>query len=234
MPETFCPKCGKKTRKLVRGFCASCYGEDHTLVELPRELVVERCKRCEKVRLSGKWVVQEQASLEQWIAGKSKSKELAGPQYKVSLEPQESGTTIASVNVTGTIDGIELSANASTILKPNTVLCDPCMRVTSNYFECVIQLRYEKNPSSEEIKQRLGWIEKQLKSFHETDSLASIVDSFPTRKGLDVHIGSHRAGKQIAERLARENHSSIERSNTQTGVDKNGKAKKRYTYCVRL
>ena len=214
MPETFCPKCGKKTRKLVRGFCASCYGEDHTLVELPRELVVERCKRCEKVRLSGKWVVQEQASLEQWIAGKSKSKELAGPQYKVSLEPQESGTTIASGNVTGTIDGIELAANASTVLKPNTVLCDPCMRVTSNYFECVIQLRYEKNPSDEEVKRRLN--------------------SFPTRKGLDVHIGSHRAGKQIAERLAREHHSTIERSNTQTGVDKNGKAKKRYTYCVRL
>lgn len=230
----FCPKCGATKGEFIKGFCKNCYLRDHKIIDVPNEMEVEHCKSCNAVRLKGKWVMQSEGAIKKFVEGKVRAKEINNPEIFVDLNPLEDGRTEAMVTVKGLIESKPIIVKKSILLKPKTNLCDPCMKLISNYHEAIVQFRYDKKPDERDVGEKLGLIEEMLKKQRNKDSLAGIVNSTVLQKGFDVCIGSKRAGKLVAEYFANKYGTKITYSSKLTGVDKMGKEKYRYTFCVRV
>ena len=232
--QNFCPKCGAAEGEFVKGFCKKCYLQDHKLIEIDKELGIERCKRCNKIKLRGLWVTQSEGSLRELIESKIKVRELINPKIDLELEPKEDGTTKATVNVIGELNNKPLKLSEEVLLKPKVVMCNNCSKIAGNYYESVLQLRFKEKPTEKEINKKQDEVGRLLSYEKGSDSLAEIVNLVKEKNGFDAYIGSKRSGRIVAERLARKYGSTITRSYKMKGVDKKGKPRKRFTYCVKV
>ncbi len=232
--KRFCPKCGKETLRPVKGFCAECFALDHALVELPKEIRVEFCKRCNKIRLKGQWNEQDERLLKDFVSSKLKEKELRVKGVKVNLQPLAEGSTVAELNISGTVDGEEISLIKQALLKPKRGICDACMKLASDYYEAILQLRFKEKKNREREGELKKKIERILKEKKKLDSLAKVIAFRKDRKGFDALIGSKKAAKDVAEALAKKAKTSVVFSHSVVGMDKNGKQKKRFTFCVKV
>lgn len=235
MSKKFCPKCGAVEGIFIGQFCKQCYLQDHKVAELPEALVIEVCKNCGKFKWKGKWHVQETNGIRQFVESKVKlDPALNNPKVLVELEPNDDGTTTADVHVNGIIGRSPINVIRTALLKPKSVLCDPCMRMSSYYHEAILQLRYPKKPTGQQRSNAVRVVEAVMRTESKRDQLAGIVDIKGARNGLDFLIGSKRAAKAAADRIAREQGTSVIRSHKVTGVERSGKEKKRYTFCVKI
>lgn len=228
----FCPKCGKETENLVKGFCPDCFLEDNKILEAPNEMKIAHCKHCGKVRLSDKWLVQGKENLEEFVSSQVKPKLVSDPEISISLSPLGDGRTIATVTVSGSIDGVKLSSSSEIILKPRFVTCDECMKLSAGYHEAILQIRWKKEPKNpdkilEETKKLLSVLKKK-------HALSEIVGTSRPKEGIDVMIGSKKAAKKVASAFSKKYQSEIVSSFTVTGATKQGEEKKRLTYCIRI
>lgn len=234
MIQRFCPKCGKETNALIKGFCRDCFLHDHKLIVIPKEIELEHCKNCNKIRIKGNWVEQSKIALEDFVASKVKVKDLVDEKISVELTPLEDETTIASIIISGEFDGNALQLSEEIVLKPRTVLCDECMKASSYYHEAIVQVRYSFKPDEKTINSDLNEIKKVLDYESKKDSLAVLIDVIKQSTGFDVLIGSKHSGRHVAEHLAKKHGTKVVSSHKLIGVDKSGKEKKRFTFCVRM
>ena len=51
----FCFLCGKKTEKLIEGYCEECYNKEFKLIEAPKEISFIICSRCNRIKYKNKW-----------------------------------------------------------------------------------------------------------------------------------------------------------------------------------
>ncbi|MBU0662036.1 MAG: 60S ribosomal export protein NMD3 [Candidatus Diapherotrites archaeon] len=256
--KRFCPKCGKEgsAEKFVRGFCAECYASEHEIIIAPVELKVEHCKRCAKVLVGGHWVEQgaersardlegtsarlarlgsqDSDALCEFVEKNIKIRGIAEPETEISLEPQNNGITLANISVDGKVEGSDVHVEKQVLLKPANVLCDACMKLASNYFEATIQIRFDEKPSQEQLNEKLREAEGFLRAERKQDPLAQVIGMDRARNGVDLRIGSKRAAKVTAEALVKQTHGKVKHSFTLMGVDTSGKAKRRFTFCVRF
>lgn len=232
--HSFCPKCGGTEGEFIKGFCKKCFLRDRKLIAIDKELEIEHCKRCNKIKLRGQWINQSEGSLGELIESKIKIKELINPKIDLELKPKEGGTTTALLTVIGEIDNKPLKVSEVILLKPKEVLCNNCTKITSNYYEAVLQVRFKEKPTQKQIRKKLNEVRRLLSYEKNTTILAEIVNLVEVRNGFDSYIASKRAGRIVAERLARKYGSTIVRSYKVKGVDKSGKPRKRFTYCVKI
>lgn len=229
----FCPKCGKDTDSLFNGLCKECFLKAAKPAELPAEISFEHCRNCLKIKLKGKWLSFEPELLSELVLQNLKSRKLDSFKASVDLFEKEKGWK-ALVRVAGKIGKNILEFSLETFLKPKTVLCDACMKVSSDYYEATIQIRFEKRPSQDVIERVLSECVSFLNELKKQDSLAQIVKAKELKNGLDVLVGSRRAAKQLAEFLARKSSQKPVVSSTLAGVDRKGHDWSRFTYCVRI
>ena len=235
MNKRFCPKCGATDKPLVKGFCLDCFLEDHpNLLLLPAEIKVETCKKCGKIRVKGKFVEQSEENLISLVLSQLKMDEIEGPQITVELLPLDDGKTLAKVFVEGRIDGAEVELEKETMLLAQTVLCDPCMRVSSQYHEGILQIRGDRKTPKQKFDELLVQVNSILAAEEKKDALAKIVEIHPQKTGVDVWIGSKHATRLVAEKLAKEFGTKPVVSTKLLGQDKQGKEKHRFTYLVRI
>jgi len=230
----FCPRCGKEKGPFVKGLCKDCWLERNDSIQVPDFLEIEFCKKCGKVRLSGKWVEQSERVLSEFVKKKIKLKDFDGEEVSVSIEPVGEKESIAFVEIKGRVGDTDLELEKEVLLKPKTVLCDPCMRLTSNYHEAILQVRYAGKTSLLNKDTIFKEIESLLERERAKDPLAGVAGIKDARNGFDVLIGSSKAGKKVAQSLAAAHNSKVVSSFKTIGVDKAGKEKKRFTYCVRV
>ncbi len=232
--KRFCPKCGTGKGPFVKGFCKNCFLEKFPIVDLPEKIGIEFCKRCGKVRHRGKWEEQGEAVMEDIALSKLKAPDLQNPETEVSLKPNEDGTTLATIKIKAKYRGEEIELEKEALLKPVSGICDACMKISSNYHEAILQLRQEKTPSRKEADVLIAETKKALEGLRRGDDLARIVGTVTVPKGIDIMLGSKRAGKIVAQYFAQKDNSEIKRSHKLTGIDKSGKEKRRYSFCVRV
>jgi NMD protein affecting ribosome stability and mRNA decay len=230
----FCPKCGSTEPPFIDGFCKKCSLKTSSFVEFPEEINIDKCKECGKIKERFKLITANEQLLGEYIHSKIKISGLSEPQTTVELFPLEDGNFEAKVGVKGFVKDVPMLFTKSIPVKFRSVLCDPCMRLSSNYWESQLQLRYEKEPSPEEYQKITKEVKSILDSNREKDALSGIVSQNKTQKGFDFKIGSKRAGKVLADHFSRKFNSEVVRSATLAGIDKKGKTKKRYTFCVRV
>ena len=226
----FCPICGKTEARFIKGFCEECYQKKHALVEFPSSIEFGQCRQCAKIRVSQKMLPLDSGSLA-LIAEKSiKVHELENPVKSVSIK-EDSGGFFAEVAVKGTIDSVPMLFEKKIPLKPKPILCDACMRLSSQYFEAIIQIR---GNDRQKLRQAFSLIKNFFNKSREKDSLAAITESSEKGGRIDLKIGSKKAAYHAAKLVEREFGAQIKVSKKLVGVDDNKQEKYRFTFLVRI
>ncbi len=228
MSSLFCPRCGKECEELFENVCFSCLLETRQLFELPPAFEFETCKNCGRVKVSGKWLDSIELAFNAWLPKAFKSKVLEDVSLEAIVEAEK-----ALVKISATIGGKKVSFQREIALVSKNAVCDSCMKLSSNYFEAIIQLRFsEKKLDAEK------WVleaENLLAVLHKKDPMAVLAKFQKVKGGLDLYVVSLRAGKHLAEELAKKHRVIVTTSYTTTGFDKNKEQeKRRYTFLVRL
>ncbi|MBS3057097.1 MAG: 60S ribosomal export protein NMD3 [Candidatus Diapherotrites archaeon] len=233
--KRFCPRCGKETNALIKGFCRECFLKGHEILIVDEELKFPRCKSCGKIRIRGAWFSDSPKNLEDFIRSKMKLKEITNEKINIGMAPNNDGSVSVQIGVSGTINEDKIEFEKEILLKPAIVLCDPCMRLVSDYHEAILQVRFGKKPSDEQVESEMARINKMLEYEKKADSLSQAIKTAEATNGFDVYIGSAKAARRIAEALAKRAHTRVVSSSKLMGVDSNtGKANKRFTYCARV
>lgn len=203
------------------------------MLEFPEKIQFLQCKRCSKILVQRNWVEFTSIELTDFIKTKVKAKDFVIQVIEAELEEAEKNKFNALIEVKGLLEGIPLILNGLIKLEFLSGICDSCMKVSSDYFEATIQARF----NGKNIKLQEKILEEFTELFSEMqrkDPLARLVKTGKDRKGFDLIVSSNRAAKISSEKLARKYSSKVTRSFTLIGVDKSGKPKRRYTYCVRF
>ncbi len=240
----FCPTCGATDSLFVKGSCLQCFLKEHRLVLLPEKIGLPRCKQCGKISLSGKMQNFDLEILRQFIKKKCRVKELADATLIVELleineksllhkvqKPCEKSILQemqAIITAKGVIESTPILAEYKTTISFPAMQCDACMKLKSNYFEAIVQLRGEKAAAA---FVRLGQL---LASLQKRDGLAAIVSATQKKNSIDAIVGSKKAAALAIRQLEREFKTSATKTFKLVGVDRTGKQKKRETFALRI
>lgn len=233
MNTRFCPKCGSEKGPFVKGFCMDCFLKDHDLVQIDEEIKVERCVKCEKINLKGAWKENSVENIEEWVCKKVKLKEITDEKITIILNPEEEHTN-AKVIISGELGGEPIRLEKEIKLKFKDTQCADCAKLSGDYYEAIIQMRFEGEMKDEKADEFESLLAQILRERHKRDGLAIVVKAIPLKTGADFLIGGKRAAKTAAEKIAKKFNTKVVSSYTLIGVDKTGKEKIRHTLCVRV
>lgn len=228
--EKFCAKCGKTTDDLVNGVCADCYLKKHSLFEI-KDFNVERCSKCGKVRVKGKWSQQTHELIANEVASKVKlAQGLTQPKVFVELEPVDEQAYSAKITVTGFINDSLLEQTKQDDFLLSKVSCDSCMKLVSNYREAIIQLRA---PTKSEVEAMYEVSVALFAQESARDSLAAIIKVLRGKAGIDLWIGSKKGAARVVRKLEKLYHTNAIISKKLIGIADGGADKYRVTYCIK-
>jgi len=179
------------------------------------------------------WTEFNSIELIEFLKSKIKSKDFLIQETEIELEKLDEKKFNALLEIKGLIEGNSLILNRVIKLELVSGICDACMKISSDYFEATIQIRFNEknNKKSEKVFSELN---NFLSELNKKDPLSRIVKEQKNSKGFDLIVSSNRAAKLSSEKTAKKYSSKVIRSFSVVGVDKTGKEKRRYTYCVRI
>jgi nonsense-mediated mRNA decay protein 3 len=184
----FCFVCGKKTDKLVEGYCEGCYNQKFNLVEVPEGMDVVICSKCKRIKSGRKW---EEVGVEEFVKSNIKSK---GNDVKIELKGNK-------LSATGTLEKSDVSKEESHELKVKLVktLCLTCSQKLGGYFETTIQLRGNVTNSI------LNLVDQKINenSFYRGKTV---------KGGFDLYVGNKSVANDAAELLKKRYNFKISKS----------------------
>ena len=199
--ENFCPLCGNKKGRFIKGLCEDCFLKKHKLVEIPEPISFEQCRTCGKAKLFGKLVVPDQKNLALLVKKKVKINELDNAEVHATVSMIEDNEFSAKVHVKGIIDNVPLSFEKDVLFEPKSVQCDPCMRLSSQYHEAIIQLRAKEGTGKKELEAMLPKLIGFVEAMHSRDSLAAVTEVSEKREGFDLKVGSKKAAQNAVRQM---------------------------------
>jgi NMD protein affecting ribosome stability and mRNA decay len=229
----FCVKCGKKKSVFIKSFCKKCFLEDNKLLFFPERIELSWCRKCNKIKVQRQWIDFNSIELVDFIKSKIKSKDFVIQAIEVELEEIHEKQLNALIEVKGLMEGTALVLREVIKLIKVPGICDSCMKISSDYFEAVIQVRFKEKEEEKERK-ILAEFTSIISEMNKKDPLARIVKNIKNNKGFDLILSSNRTARIASEKIARKYNSKITKSFSVIGRNKTGKEKRRYTYCVRL
>jgi nonsense-mediated mRNA decay protein 3 len=184
----FCFVCGKKTEKLIEGYCEDCYNEKFNLVKIPKEVRVIVCSKCKKIKSGIRW---ENIRVEDFLKRNIKP---LGKDVKIEVRGNR-------IFVTGTLEKSKKSKEESheINLKLVKTLCLMCSQKLGGYYETVIQLR---GNATNEI---LNFTDKKINetSFYRSEAV---------KGGFDFYVGNKSVANDVAELLKKKYKFKISKS----------------------
>jgi len=128
----FCFICGKKTDNLIEGYCEECYKNEFKLIEFP-EASFTICPRCNFIKYRNDW---KDVEIEELI--KQEIKPL-GDIVEIKIEKNDK----IHISVKGFLkNSKKIKKEIYDIpLKLNKILCPQCIKISSGYYEAILQLR---------------------------------------------------------------------------------------------
>ena len=171
----FCFVCGKKTEKLIEGYCEDCYNEKFNLVKIPKDLRIVMCKKCKKIKQGISW---EDIKVEDFLKKKIKT---LGRDVKIDISGDE-------IFVTGMLENSKKPKEEihEINIKHIKTLCLRCSQKLGGYYETVIQLRGNVTNSI------LNLLDEKIneKSFYRVEA----VDG-----GFNLYVGDKNIANDVAE-----------------------------------
>jgi len=129
----FCFLCGKKSEKLIKGYCEECYKKKFQLIEVPEEISVTICSRCKKIKERYKWIENE---IDEILRNKIK---VIGRDVSIRIEKNED----AKIHARGFLEGSKSIKEETheVKIKLEKITCPTCSRKAGQYYESTVQIR---------------------------------------------------------------------------------------------
>jgi len=198
--EKFCVKCGKTTSALVHGLCTDCFLEKKDLFKV-KDLLLERCVKCGKVRMKSSWFALSDELVAQEISSKVKiDPDLEQGKVFVELTRIDELNFDVKISVEGFMNGVLVKQEKKQVFSLQKVSCDACMKLVSNYREAIIQLRAS---TGEEAEGMFETAKQFLATESAGDSLSAVIKTFKGKNGYDLWIGSNKGASKVARKLSK-------------------------------
>lgn len=170
-----CPKCGTSSDEhpFVGSFCAPCY-LDMNMPELPKQLVIYRCRECNEQRFKNWGEESMHLSMEHAL----KNKVFGTPHVRILAD-----SVLVKYG--------KIEHEFSIPLKEKESLCDLCSQKFSGYYEGIIQLRgkYARDPA---------FVEKLVLKLEKLTFVQKIVE---LKEGIDIYYGDKSITRSILSAL---------------------------------
>ncbi|MDO8553413.1 MAG: NMD3-related protein [Candidatus Micrarchaeota archaeon] len=176
-----CPKCGSTDDKkeFIDAFCVDCY---EVKVTMPPRFEFLLCKQCGKIFMQGGWKDFSEEMLGNYIVGKCKG------EFVTALYNHKDKSVVFFIKKGAKI--VKIVKNI--IVKLQNATCSDCGRISSGYFEAIIQLRGERKLS----------INKYERIFTTELSKVTFVSKVEEKKeGLDLYVGNTKAVMAVLREL---------------------------------
>jgi nonsense-mediated mRNA decay protein 3 len=163
------------------------------------------------------------------------SPEVREVSVELSIHERSSNRSFADCRVRGLLFGVPVEESCRVEVLWAKEQCDRCSRIAGSYYEGIVQVRADgRRPRPAEIRVA----EKIARDIEEDfcysgERLSFISDMEETRDGLDITVGSQRAGKEIATAIV-ERMGGHYSTHPKLVGEKAGKRVYRITYSVRL
>lgn len=177
-----CIKCGvKRGTKQFKGlFCVDCY---EWKIEIPKNIRVEKCKRCGRVRIRGEWKRTSEKEISDYLIGKIK-----GERFERGAIDFENKKAILYFLVD---DGEMFRMEKNYPFAVVETICPDCSRKAGGYFEAIIQFRGDRKLYLK-IKEK---IERMLRK------KTFITKQENLKEGIDVYVGSSKETAEVLREL---------------------------------
>ncbi|MDY6964830.1 MAG: 60S ribosomal export protein NMD3 [Halobacteriota archaeon] len=235
MVSLFCPKCGKEVEDLYDRLCKSCFVEKFKLIDYPLVVQIKTCPTCGSIFKDGRWISEEPEKIlflvveeEVMIHEEAKSIELF-----ISPVVLKDSTRV-NFSVRAAVRGLTMEEDGELEVRLKKESCDRCSRISSGYYEGIIQIRAkERFPTSEELKKCESIAYEMTLQMEKKDRLAFISKVKSQREGIDIYLGSINAARQITKSIAEAFGTSYFESSKLVG-QKAGRRLYRITFSIRL
>lgn len=127
----------------------------------------------------------------------------------------------------GEKEGVKLKQRKTVKVKLDETTCDRCSKISSGYFEAVVQIR----GSDEKVENVLEVAKEALENSRNKKAFVSDVEK--VENGVNLSIGSKSVARRIAKKIS--SRYKTERKDTKTLYgEEEGQRKYRSTYLVRI
>jgi nonsense-mediated mRNA decay protein 3 len=184
----FCFVCGKKTEKLIEGYCEDCYNSKFSLIKIPKDLRIMQCTKCHRTNQKNTWT---DAGIEDFLKDKIK---VSDKNVKISIVGKK-------VLVHGFLESSNKPKEETheVDLKIVKTVCLDCSRRLGGYHEAIIQLR--------------GKTTKEILNFlHERITEQSFYRIEPVREGFDLYVGDKKVANHVVYELVKKYNFKIRKS----------------------
>jgi nonsense-mediated mRNA decay protein 3 len=196
LKKKFCPKCGREADKIFDGMCAECLFEKKRKVNIPSEIVVNRCKHCGKY-FSGKNVsdnirgIIDSEMRKIFRLAKSREDGIKNMNYRIV-----NGKVYVSLKFD--FNGIQKSEEHEIEIVEKLKVCHYCAIAGTRYYNAILQIRAPEDMVEKIVDEARGRI-AEIKS----DRMAFISEIKKVRNGADVYVGSKAAARKVARTIKR-------------------------------
>lgn len=244
MRKSFCYLCGRETGKLHEGLCEKCSAAEakKELFEFGKawdkesRIKVPLCSNCfSYYKKSWIFPAEEEAGNIDKVVKKAAEDVILGT---IKIKPEEAKATKLpsikilkiehkgrKIEVYAEVEGKE--AKVEFILQK----CRECTKISGGYYEAIIQIRGAEG--SEREKSARKNILEMLSSFYPEDRSAFLAREEKVKGGIDIYLGSAKAGKKIA-RYFKGKYNAETKSSPKLYGRKGGKNLYRITFLIRL
>ena len=233
----FCAKCGIKYDgkiPFIDNLCLKCYLEEHKLLSIKGEIVLEICKVCNAIKYGGKWVGSGSDLLENIYATlpsiiTEKSRVLfEGTKIYLHLPEAINYRFNVEIDVEINIGGTRASQKYIVPVQIKPTVCPRCQKKLTGIHKAIIQIRSSK-PITPAFKR---FIHKYLMGLEEKYK-KDIVEIKDLKEGIDIKLLSFTVARAIANKFRVDLGATIKETHKLIGR-KNGKKETLMTISVRL
>ncbi|MHC1626589.1 MAG: 60S ribosomal export protein NMD3 [Methanoculleaceae archaeon] len=233
--KAICPRCGVPSV----GLCPRCRAAEIEWLACDPVAYLVRCPVCGSVMENGVWTDPSgdgDAPL--------RSAVLRAVHLHKGVEPLEvditesvisSNRSRCTVRVKGRLFGVMVESTCTLDLVIRREQCDRCNRIRGGYYEDIIQIRAAGRPVTPFERETAaiiaGKIERSLQESGERLSFISRVEE--VHDGLDIVVGSHHLGQEIARQIKQRLGGAVTTHPTSVG-ERDGRPVYRITILVRL
>jgi len=208
----FCFVCGKKTDKLIEGYCEECYNKEFSLLKVPDEISIKVCSKCGRINYGKVWKERE---VEDILKDKIK---VLGKNVNIKIRKND--------NIHITAKGFlknskKIKEEEREIrLKVNRIVCPNCSRRLGDYYEAILQLRGDADSAMDFLTDKLS-IEKSIYKIEKV------------KNGIDIYLDDTHLASKLSNQLKKKFNAKVKKS-FKLFTRKQGKDIYRSTFVVRI
>ncbi len=244
MTTVFCVRCGDEVpeEELHDALCEACFLEEHEFSLLPEVVDLEACVHCGARRRGEEQWVDEDVPLPEAVrraVGEALRVEqrMEDPQIFMDVLEEDPRNFTVQVVVDGLVEHVHVREPHTTRVRLKGATCTRCSRFHGGYFESIVQLRRggDRGVEADEMRAARNIAQDVVERLRakKGDRNAFILKEEELHGGLDLYIGTSRAGRVISRSIADAYGGRVTDSATLTG-QQDGQDVYRVTYSVRL